>query len=230
MVDWDRGLPALPVAGRVRGREGPTETSRFEPRTVKGDNVAATRTPKRTMSPAQVEAMFALERRVLELRTTGKSFYAINREIGIQNSHQVFKRAINRDDNAEFRRAEALRLEEARLDALQEGIWTKALNGDARAVEVAIKVLERRSRLLGLDFADVAAGRLVEIESWKVEMMTVALGEMLAHIGLPAATQREGIAFFLNKIRALPSAPLPANETDTVDAEVVLDEDDMALL
>src|SRR5204862_542339 len=118
---------------------------------------------QRRGGPAQVAAMKAREKTVMEERIKGKSFYKIEREHGIHNPDRVFQRAIAREENEGFRRAEAIRLEELRLDELQEGIWPAALAGNARAVEVALKVLERRARMGGLDFADMISGQLVEV-------------------------------------------------------------------
>lgn len=176
--------------------------------------MAATNTPKRTMSAAQIEAMFKIERQVMDLRTTGKSFYAINKQLGIQNSHQVFKRAISRDDNVEMRRAEALRLEEARLDALQEGIWGRAMAGEPRAVEVALKVLERRARLLGLDFADLISGKLIEVEEKKVMLMATALGDAVRMSGLSTEQAQLITSTFLRRVREI-------GEQKYIEAEVV---------
>jgi hypothetical protein len=49
--------------------------------------------------------------------------------------------------------------EAQRLDVLQGDLWEKALTGDARAVEVVLKALERRARMLGLDLP----GKTVEV-------------------------------------------------------------------
>lgn len=45
---------------------------------------------------------------------------------------------------------EVLVMELLRLDQLQSSHWTKALDGDARATELVLKVMERRDALLGL--------------------------------------------------------------------------------
>jgi len=48
--------------------------------------------------------------------------------------------------------AEAVRdLELQRLDHLQEAAWSKATDGDLRAIDTCLRVMERRSRMLGLD-------------------------------------------------------------------------------
>ena len=42
-------------------------------------------------------------------------------------------------------------LELTRLDALQVGLWDKAVSGDVKAVNAVLRIIEQRSRLLGLD-------------------------------------------------------------------------------
>ena len=42
-------------------------------------------------------------------------------------------------------------LELARLDALRVPLWDKAMSGDAKAAGMVLKIIEARSRLLGLD-------------------------------------------------------------------------------
>jgi len=143
---------------------------------------------------------------VLRERITGKSFYAIEREHNIPNADRVFKRAIARDENAGWRRAEAVRLEEMRLDQLQEGIWPRALAGDSRAVEVALKVLERRARMHGLDFADMVSGQLVEVERAKVKVMAAALVAALNASGATQEQRRAATAAFFDELRALEAA------------------------
>jgi len=172
--------------------------------------VAATKNPGRVMSPEQVRAMYEREETVLRERAKGKSFYKIEREFGIPNSDRVWRRAIQRDENIAWRRAEAIRLEEERLDNLQEGVWDKALGGDARAVEVALKVLERRARMLGLDFADYLSGQMVEVEQAKVRLMGTALVTALQALDLSEDDRRTATAVFFEALRAEHARALPA--------------------
>lgn len=162
------------------------------------------------MGRKQLEEMYEREQKVLELRTRGKSFAQIDRELGGGNSHQVFKRAIARQDNVAFRRAEALRLEEARLDALQDGIWGRAVGGDPRAVEVALKVLERRAKLLGLDFADLISSKFVEIEQSKVQFLTAALVSSLKQAGASREVAEAASRNFLKQLTSAAANGLPA--------------------
>lgn len=49
-------------------------------------------------------------------------------------------------------------LELTRLDALQTALWEKAMNGDVKAALGVLRIIERRSRLLGLDKQSVGQG------------------------------------------------------------------------
>lgn len=108
----------------------------------------------RTESMTSEKRLTAVERQraALELRKAGKSYEAIARELGYggpSSAHNAVKAALRKtlQEPADDLRA----LEVARMDAMLDGLWPKVLAGNPRAVEVAIKVLERRARLLGLD-------------------------------------------------------------------------------
>jgi hypothetical protein len=163
-------------------------------------------TPARR-SQAQLETMVQRERTVMQERIKGKGWAEIEREHRIARPDLVFKRAIARPENDGFARAEAIRLEEHRLDALQEGLWEKAMGGDARATEVILKALERRAKMLGLDFSDTLRGQLVQIEEAKVRLMAAALVAALDAVDLgPDAKRVAADAFF---------AALRSGQTDT---------------
>jgi hypothetical protein len=188
----------------------------------------------RVMSPEQEAAMLRREAVVMSERIRGKSFHRIEKEHnphrdpqraaddgcdcgGLQNADRIFKRAIAREENVEFKRAEAIRLESLRLDELQDGIWDRALAGDPRAVEVALKVLERRARLHGLDFADMISGQLVEVEQAKVRVMATALVSALQAIGATPEQRRAATAAFFADLRsAVGEPPPPEFPPDTV--------------
>jgi hypothetical protein len=163
--------------------------------------VATTNDPKRQMSDEQIAEMLRKERVVLEARIKGHGWARIERDTGISHPDRVFKRALARDENGEWRRAEAIRLEELRLDDLQAGLWDRALSGEPRAVEVALKVLERRARLHGLDFQDMISGQLVEVERAKVRLMATALVAALDAAGVTGEARKQATAVFLDRLR-----------------------------
>jgi hypothetical protein len=172
--------------------------------------------PARILSAAEEAEALRKEQIVCEHKIRGWSFRRIEREFGFRNADRIWRRAVAKDENAGFLRAEAIRVEEERLDTLQDGIWDRALAGDARAVEVALKVLERRARLLGLDFADMISGQLVEVERSKVALMGSALVAALDRPGLGPDDKREIAAAFFEALRSsaarTPAALPPGGE------------------
>lgn len=61
-------------------------------------------------------------------------------------------------------------LELARLDALQVGLWERAVTGDVKAVNAVLRIIEQRSRLLGLDKPEatsVGSGTVVDPAYWE---------------------------------------------------------------
>lgn len=99
-------------------------------------------------------AISAAERQVeaLKLRKAGLDFRRIAQQLGWAGpgpAHKAVTKAL-RDIVREP--AEELRtLEVERLDAMLLGIWSKASGGDTWAIDRALKIMERRAGLLGLD-------------------------------------------------------------------------------
>jgi len=157
--------------------------------------------------PTAEEAALQEEWEILRDRCTGKSFGLIDRERDwpLGKASRIWHRAVERDYNMPVLRATAINLEQQRLDALQAGIWPKAMAGDSRAVEVALKVLERRARLLGLDFQDMLNGKIVDIEEGKVRLMAAALTGALQAAGVGPDGHRAAVDAFFAALRP-PSA------------------------
>jgi len=92
--------------------------------------------------------------RALELRKKGMTTYEIAVELKV--TRQEAKRLVD-DAFAEARRMLSISAEEAalvqnmRLEKMFASLQEKLDRGDSRAIEVAIKVLERQSKLMGLD-------------------------------------------------------------------------------
>lgn len=60
-------------------------------------------------------------------------------------------------------------LELTRLDALQVGLWDKAVSGDEKAVNAVLRIIEQRSRLLRLDKPEAepaGSGSVVDPAYW----------------------------------------------------------------
>lgn len=106
-------------------------------------------------SPKDHEVRVAVRRDlVMDLRVRGYSVKRIAEEI------QVSKDTVGKDirecllDLKQTTRetAEQVRdIEVARLDEMLFGVWAKAIDGDEKAITAALKIGERRAKLLGLD-------------------------------------------------------------------------------
>lgn len=92
------------------------------------------------------------EVRVLELRRMGFTWARIAEQVGYADhtgAYAAYKRAIKRTQQQP---ADELREQELdRIDRLQLALWPNAMKGNAQAVSTIIRLMERRSKLLGLD-------------------------------------------------------------------------------
>jgi len=115
--------------------------------------------PRRAQRPphtGEVEAVTARRVRALELRKAGSTYRDIAAQLGTSlhtawddiNAELLELRAQTKHEAQDLRE-----LELQRCDAMTEGLWSDVKNGNAKAVSAAIRVSERRSRLLGLDAA-----------------------------------------------------------------------------
>lgn len=163
-------------------------------------------TMTRGASPEKLREARDKEVLCLRERLAGKSLAQIEREQGWSNASRIFHNAMQRPENQLLSRQVQIHLEALRIDAMQESIWPRVMLGEPRAIEVAIKVLERRAKMFGLDFADMVNARLVQVEEEKVTLMAAALAAAVAESGLPSDQQRAVTATFLTKIRELEAA------------------------
>lgn len=123
----------------------------------------------RTYGPATVQddaASAELSRRCLELRLAGGTLEAIGETVGLHKSN-VSRRIKAALADIPKEEADELRaIENERLNVMQTAIWRKVRQGEYGAVDRALRISERRSKLNGLDApqrVDVGA-RAVDIE------------------------------------------------------------------
>lgn len=96
-----------------------------------------------------------------ELKLEGKSLSEISDELGYASGYEV-SQAIYTHMRREANylsiqdRNSILQMELDRLDRLQAKVWPSAMTGDPKSVEAALKVIDRRIKIAGLDAADAA--------------------------------------------------------------------------
>lgn len=91
--------------------------------------------------------------RALELRKAGWDYATIAEQLGYSSGSGAHK-AVCAGLRAALREPaqELIELEVERLDAmLRTSLWQRAMNGDSHAVDRVLRIMERRSKLLGLD-------------------------------------------------------------------------------
>lgn len=62
-----------------------------------------------------------------------------------------------------------------RLNALTQTLWASARRGDLGAIDRLLKIMDRRSKYLGLDFLDGIAERHVEIQEAQLQILATVL-------------------------------------------------------
>lgn len=102
---------------------------------------------------ATSRAVAAVKRaKVVEAVAEGATYEQAAQQVGYatrSGAYKAFWKAV------EQREAEAVEdhraLELVRLDALQVAVWEKAMTGDLKAAGMVLRIIEQRSRLLGLE-------------------------------------------------------------------------------
>ena len=103
--------------------------------------------------PSRVRAA-QLQDRCLQLRANGLSFREIARELKVApaTAYKAVARGLAAVNAGCREQAQELRaLEALRLDQMQAALWQQATDGDVRAIDRILRIMERRARLLGLD-------------------------------------------------------------------------------
>lgn len=112
---------------------------------------------KRSGTKASGNAISVAERqaRAVELRKSGHTFQQIADQLGYAGHQGAYKAVMSALKKTLQEPADELRtLELERLDAMLNSLWPQIMARNAytpRAVEVALKVMDRRAALIGLD-------------------------------------------------------------------------------
>lgn len=108
----------------------------------------------RVVKPKPNREMVALDNslKALELRKQGKTYAEIAKRLHYCDGSAAYK-AVQRAMKEVLQEPvkELKELELARLDQLQNALWPRASKGSGKAIEVLLKVMARRAKLMGLD-------------------------------------------------------------------------------
>lgn len=115
------------------------------------------KTPRRRPDRATLNARY---QRALELRQAGLTYSQIADALGYKSTMSAWcavESALNRRLVERGRNARSM--DAARLDDLLKAVWAQALEGNEKAIDRALRILQRRAQLLGLD-APAARARI----------------------------------------------------------------------
>ena len=154
-------------------------------------------------SDARVDRnLHAIGEAAAKLRTCGLGWQEIGERLGVTKAyafnscHSVLQReAATRRESLPA----ALALEQRRLDALLSSIYERALSGEVEAIDRALKIAERRARLLGLD-----APQRTELTALVAQAATASTEEILRELA-----HRHGYEL----------VPLPTEASDASDGD-----------
>lgn len=122
----------------------------------------------------------------LELRKQGFTYKEIAKhlEVSVEGARKAVKKAIsNLEDRISESAAEVRRLELERLDRMLIRVWQQAVPPDVnmppnlKAIEQVLKIMDRRSRYLGLDAAQKHEILSVDAIDEEIKRLEAELGE-----------------------------------------------------
>lgn len=122
--------------------------------------------PLKAVDRPVVDERVELARAALILQRQGKSLWEIAHSLGLsqQQTSKYIRDALNDAQQLvdEASKRELLAMELQRLDALQDAHWGQATSGDVRSAEFILKVIDKRSRMLGLVTEDDNSAQTVQ--------------------------------------------------------------------
>lgn len=113
--------------------------------------------------------------RAFELRKAGLSYRRIADQLGY--SHEMVRQDINgmlatiTTDTVENAK-ELVSLELARLDDMTISLWPEARQGDRKAIDTVLRIMERRAKLLGFDANPITKSVTVSVTPEQIGSMS----------------------------------------------------------
>lgn len=122
-----------------------------------------------TKTATKEAARIDKDNQAVQLRRQGLTYDQIGKTIGLSaaGAFAAVTRAQNRiirDDVEQLRK-----IENDRLDTIQQALWPQVLEGDNPSITNALRLLERRSKLNGLDMPVKIQAEVVSYDASSVE-------------------------------------------------------------
>lgn len=122
--------------------------------------------PRQSPKPEQLARDLA----VLELRKTGANWRQIAEAVGFTHASAARKAYLRAYDRTLQAPADELReLELDRLDRLQMAYWKDAVEGNIKAADYVLKVIQVRARILGLEAPQKIRAEVVTYDAGAID-------------------------------------------------------------
>ena len=165
-------------------------------------SVGTTTPPRVTARERQMQAV--------ELRKAGSNYDEIARALGYANRGAAYKAVTSVLSRWDAEAApELVALESARLDTMQRVLAPRILKGETDAIHAALRVMERRAKLAGLDYSEARQADAVEAMAIaytsQVAWLQTAMAAILARLQLTPEQEAEApliIAGYLEEAAA----------------------------
>ena len=121
-------------------------------------------------------AMLEQEAKVIELRRAGLTWATIAAQTGYAGApgaYKAYQRAAERLIRPNLEEHRDMELD--RLDRLQAAVWGRAALGEVKAIDSVLKIIDRRSRLLGLDAPQKIQAEVITYDADSIEARLAAI-------------------------------------------------------
>ena len=150
------------------------------------------------------------QRQALELRKAGSSYPEIAQALGYSSKSAAYNAVTALLQRLDREAAgDMLTLELARLDTMQRVLAPRILKGETDAIHAALRVMERRAKLAGLDYSEARQADAVEAMAIaytsQVAWLQTAMAAILARLQLTPEQEAEApliIAGYLEEAAA----------------------------
>lgn len=138
-------------------------------------------------SKAQQAATAERRKKAIALKLAGLDYQSIADQLGYSDRAAAYvdiDRALKKNLAEEAEQVELLRhVAVQQLNRLQAAVWPKAVKGDTRAAETALRVITQRCKLQGIEApTQIALEHRLDLEG---ELVATVLGGVLDSLDLP---------------------------------------------
>lgn len=124
---------------------------------------------------------------VLQMRLAGSSIGEISREFSLttEETSRIFKESV--ENFSSGREEEVISLELDRLNSLQKAVYSNAMEGDYKAIDTVLSIMDKRLKLIGLNYSIDKSERELQLK----EQQALLAANPAAHAPMEAKVGQE---------------------------------------